>query len=256
MPLLLRHANITNVHREEPPVSSATFIGDEAASLLEQLARALRHEPMGLQSTLDAVVEDAVSTIEPAQYAGVILIKHGVLSPQATLGEPPHELDLLQQQLDSGPCSDCAVTQQVILIHDMAADDRWPAVASRAQALGVMSMLCMPLWVDKRRLGALSLYSDRPRAFASNEVQLIARLFATLAALALADAERVEQLQTALSNRDLIGQAKGILIERHRLTPDVAFRLLSAASQEVNVKLVEVARHLVETGELMGQVPG
>ena len=53
-------------------------------------------------------------------------------------------------------------------------------------------------------------------------------------------------------NRDLIGQAKGILIERHRLTPDAAFRMLSKASQAKNVKLIVIAQHLVDSGELLG----
>ena len=231
-------------------MSTATFVEEDVWSLFEQLARALRHQPMGLQATLDAIVSDAVTTIEPARYAGLILVKGGVLTPQATLGEPPHELDLLQQQLGTGPCLDCAGEQQVVRVHDTSVDDRWPAVLLRALELGVASMLCVPLWVDDRRLGALSLYSDRAGAFADAEVQLT-RLFGTHAALALAEADRVEQLQTALRNRDLIGQAKGILIERHRLTPDAAFRRLADVSQSTNVKLAAVAQHLVDTGELL-----
>jgi GAF domain-containing protein len=235
-------------------MSTTTFSEDDVWSLLEQLARALRRQPMGLQPTLDAIVSDAVSTIEPAQYAGLILVKSGVLTPQATLGDPPHELDLLQRHLGTGPCFDCAREQQLILVQDTSADDRWPAFLSRARDLGVASMVCVPLWVDNHRLGALSLYSERTGAFADAQVNLT-RLFATHAALALAEAERVEHLQTALHNRDLIGQAKGILIERRRLTPDNAFRCLAEVSQTVNVKLTVVARHLVETGELLSGSP-
>jgi AmiR/NasT family two-component response regulator len=78
-------------------------------------------------------------------------------------------------------------------------------------------------------------------------------LSATLAAIALAEAQRTGQLHTALGNRDLIGQAKAILMERHRMTADAAFGYLSqAASQDVNMKLTAVAQHLVETGELLG----
>jgi ANTAR domain len=62
-------------------------------------------------------------------------------------------------------------------------------------------------------------------------------------------------MRAAVVNRDLIGQAKGILMERHRITADAAFALLAEASQHKNVKLTEVAAHLVETGELTGS-PG
>jgi AmiR/NasT family two-component response regulator len=75
-------------------------------------------------------------------------------------------------------------------------------------------------------------------------------MFATLAALALADALRAEQMRAAVLNRDVIGQAKGILMERHRITADAAFALLAEASQRKNVKLTDVAAYLVETGEL------
>jgi AmiR/NasT family two-component response regulator len=77
-------------------------------------------------------------------------------------------------------------------------------------------------------------------------------LFATLAAIALAEAHRTDQLQTALANRDVIGQSKGILMERYRLTADAAFAHLTRASQDVSMKLSAVALHLVETGEMLG----
>ena len=61
----------------------------------------------------------------------------------------------------------------------------------------------------------------------------MARLFASQAALALAEAHRADQMRQALSSRDVIGQAKGILMERHRITADEAFGLLSKHSQRV-----------------------
>ena len=83
-----------------------------------------------------------------------------------------------------------------------------------------------PLWVDKLHLGTLSLYDHKPEAFASRHVELTG-LYATHAALALADAQRTAQLQAALLRRDIIGQAKGILIERDKITSDAAFEYLS-----------------------------
>ena len=112
-------------------------------------------------------------------------------------------------------------------------------------------MICLPLWIEEQCLGTLSLFGERANAFAERQVQL-PRLYATHAALALADAQRADQFGTALRNRDLIGQAKGILMERRRLTADDAFRCLSIASQAANRKLTAIAQHLVDTGELLG----
>ena len=113
------------------------------------------------------------------------------------------------------------------------------------------ALLCMPLWINDRSMGTLTLYSAQATAFNRSDTQLIG-LFAALAAVALADAQRTEQLREAIASRDLIGQAKGILIERHRITGDGAFSLLTRASHAVNIKVGEVASHLVEIGELLG----
>jgi len=56
-------------------------------------------------------------------------------------------------------------------------------------------------------------------------------------------------LHVALANREMIGQAQGILMERERITAEEAFDILRRASQHLNVKLRDVARNLVETGE-------
>lgn len=64
--------------------------------------------------------------------------------------------------------------------------------------------------------------------------------------------ERVDQLMAAIQSRDVIGQAKGILMERYGLTSDQAFQVLVSASSNSNVKLHDVALELVATGMLSG----
>lgn len=70
----------------------------------------------------------------------------------------------------------------------------------------------------------------------------------TLVGLALSSAYRQQTLGEALRSRELIGQAVGIVVERRRVTPTMAFRLLTRASQSSNRKLRDVAADLVETG--------
>jgi AmiR/NasT family two-component response regulator len=53
------------------------------------------------------------------------------------------------------------------------------------------------------------------------------------------------QLKTALVSRDLIGQAKGILIARGAADEEAAFAMLVTASQRTNVKVRDVAQRLV-----------
>lgn len=217
---------------------------------LDILARALHVKNAELVPALQAIVATAVGTLGSAQYAGLIIVARGEMVPQATTGRPPQLLDQLQQKLQDGPCINAAVQQALIRIDDMHRESRWPDFAAEAENLGICSMLCVPLQVHERCLGTLSLYSERAVAFTRDDEQ-ITTLFATLAAIALAEAQRTDQLQTALANRDVIGQAKGILMERQRITADAAFGYLAEASQNVNMKLTAVARHLVETGELL-----
>lgn len=64
--------------------------------------------------------------------------------------------------------------------------------------------------------------------------------------------ERVEHLTIAIENRDVIGQAKGILMERYGLSGDQAFEVLVSVSSTTNTKLHQVAADLITTRTLRG----
>jgi AmiR/NasT family two-component response regulator len=110
-------------------------------------------------------------------------------------------------------------------------------------------MISFRLFVTDNDLGALNLYSSQPHAF-DEDAEHVGLLFATHAAVALAAALQQEHLTQAIHGRDLIGQAKGILMERHKLTADQAFTVLVRTSQRSNTKLRDLAEHLANTGEL------
>ena len=196
-----------------------------------------------------AILALACRMVPGAEGAGVNLIVRNKFEPQAVLGAEPQELDLLQQRTGSGPCVDATRDQTIIEIDDTRSDGRWPEFGPRAVELGVLSMFCVPLWVDDLRLGSLSLYGMKPSAF-DQQTRNVAELLATHAALALSDAQRAAHLRRALINRDTIGQAKGILMERHRITADQAFALLTQASQTLNRKVADIAESVTMTGEL------
>jgi GAF domain-containing protein len=86
----------------------------------------------------------------------------GEFIPRASTGEPPLLLDRLQQELGDGPCVNAARYQSIFRIEDTGRDERWPEFSAEAARLNVRSMLCVPLWIDERSLGALSLYAGRP----------------------------------------------------------------------------------------------
>ncbi|WP_442939993.1 GAF and ANTAR domain-containing protein [Nocardioides sp. B-3] len=129
------------------------------------------------------------------------------------------------------PCHDSAWQGATMVSRDLAADSRWPLWAPKAVALGIGSALGAEL-VNKagdRRLGAVNLYWARARVFTSDEVAF-AHLMTRHAALALDASLTVEGLNIALDGRKRIGQARGILMERHGSDEDRAFAVLKRYS--------------------------
>ena len=95
---------------------------------------------------------------------------------------------------------------------------------------------------------ALNLYSRTPDVFGPS-ARTVAGLFGAQAALLLYGAEHASEMAQALGTRDLIGQAKGILMERFSFDDDRAFQMLVRSSQDTNLKLVEVARWLTASAD-------
>ncbi|MGY1638887.1 GAF and ANTAR domain-containing protein [Geodermatophilus sp. SYSU D00742] len=209
--------------------------------------RTERHPPV--QTTLEAITAAAVDAVPGAEDAGIsLVVDRSRIEARAPTGERPTALDTLQDRLDQGPCYSAIREDQTVHAPDLVAEDRWPRFAAAASERGVGSMLTVRLHhTAGPTLGALNLYASTPHAFDTDSVT-IARVFAVHAALALAAAEREEHLEAALRSRDRIGQAKGILMERYRLTPDQAFAVLASISSHTNRKLRDIADEIATTG--------
>lgn len=202
----------------------------------------------GVEATLDATCQLAVDAIEGCQSAGVSLVhRSGRIDTPAASTELVHRIHSMQNDVGEGPALDVIWEQHTVQIDDMSAiADRWPRFASRASELGVGSMLCFQLFTDRDTLGALNLFSDRPHAFDADDLER-GLIFASHGAVALAGAQSEDNWAGAVHSRQLIGEAVGILSERHAITTSAAFAMLSKASQEHNIKLRELAYRLVTT---------
>jgi GAF domain-containing protein len=224
---------------------------NDLAVTLGELARSL-HDDDGVEDTLRSIVSAAVGTVPGTQEAALSVIEaRRTVRTRAGTADLVYQVDQAQYDTGEGPCLDALYEQHTVRLSDMATETRWPRFTARAAELGVGSMLSFQLYVEQDNLGALNLYSSDTDAF-TDESEQVGLLFATHAAVAMADAQTKQHLSHAMAVRDLIGQAKGILMERHKLTGDQAFSLLVKTSQNTNTKLIDVARYLVETGELAG----
>lgn len=221
--------------------------------VMSRVARELQEEHGHVEATLQAIATQAVGVVPNAEECGIsYVIGRKKVEPRASTSDLPRKVDSLQERLGQGPCLDAIWESDLVRVDDVGADHRWPEFSEQAATLGAGSMLAFRLFVDGDRLGALNLYSRTPGAF-DDECQEIGQMLAAHAAVALAGAQHEEHLRAGMSNRDVIGQAKGILMERHRLTADQAFGVLTRVSQELNRKLFDVAREVTDTGAVPGR---
>lgn len=234
--------------RRAPVRAAGPSAEDDLVVRLSHLARSLQDED-DIDATLRAIARAAVSTIPGAGYAGIsVVLNRREIDTRAATAELAFDVDRAQYETGQGPCLDAIHEQRTVWVPDMTAETRWPRFTPRAARLGVLSMLAFQLYVRRDNLGALNLYARHTGAFTA-ESERVGLLFAAHAAVAMSGAQQHAHLTAALSARDVIGQAKGILMERHKLTADQAFAVLARASQRSNTKLVDVARAIAEEAE-------
>lgn len=200
------------------------------------------------EAVLTAIVDAAVPIVPGAGWAGASLVHRHRVEPAAASDDIVAKLDALQTSLDEGPALSVLDAQTTVRVDNLAVADKWPRFIPTAVEMGVHAMLVFPLFVQRGMLGVLTLYGSTPYAF-TEDAQAIGEILAQHAAVALAGSTAEEQLHLAVASRDVIGQAKGILMHRDRLTGLQAFTTLTKASQETNVRLVDVARWLVDEHE-------
>ncbi|MDX1620756.1 MAG: ANTAR domain-containing protein [Nitriliruptorales bacterium] len=202
---------------------------------------------------LQLSVDLAAEIIAGVDLADIMLVQDGEVTVPVSTDPIAVEIDQAQQQAGSGPCIDVLFDEDLdrVVIQDLQDEDRWPEFRKVASEHGVRSVAAYRVIrnVDgTKTLGAMNLFGFEPTR---NELAVdLGQVFATHVSTVLeAEIDR-EGLQTALATRDVIGQAKGILMERHRLTADQAFGLLRRASNNRNVKVRDLAQRVTETGEL------
>lgn len=196
----------------------------------------------------DRIVAAAVSEIPNATHAGLSLFFARSVRTESASDPIVEKVDQAQYDAGEGPCLTAGWERKTVLANDLAHESRWPNFAARAVDLGIRAMLAVQLFVENDSMGALNLYSSEADAFDSDD-ENVALLLGAHAAVAMSAHRMRANFDIALTSRDLIGQAKGILMERYKIGGQQAFELLVWASQHSHTKLRDVAQTLAETGE-------
>ena len=228
----------------------ASPVVDGLAGLLVQLGGVVLSTET-LETAVALVTRLAAVTIPGTAGAGVTLVDERGRRTTAASDPLVTEADALQYAFDSGPCLSAWSEQVTVRIDRLDTEERWPRWTEAAAELGIASMISLPLVADDTSVGAIKVYSRHAGVYdthAEHVLGLVAEQAAVLLVnmLTLADARRLStQLAGALHRRDVIGQAKGVLMAQGADGEETAFAMLVAASQRSNLKLVEVADHLM-----------
>jgi GAF domain-containing protein len=226
---------------------------------LDKAVRTLAHLLLAeetLEDTLGRVAGLACRTLDACDMASLTMISDGRPSTPVQTDPAVGALDAAQYRSERGPCLEAYSVRQVVRGTISNSAEHWPEFTAAAAEAGIRSVMAVPLVASQRRLGALNLYSRTAESYDEDD-EATATLFSEQAAVACANAEvywrtysLTEHLREALESRDLIGQAKGILMARRGCTPDAAFETLRKASQHRNIKLRQIAEQVVYLGDL------
>jgi GAF domain-containing protein len=205
---------------------------------------------------LDRLVCHSVELLAADAAAIMLADSQRDLRVVASSSEDAEVMDLLQLQADEGPCVDCVRTGAPVSVADLAeAVSRWPHfVAAVAQRGAFRSVHALPLRLRGEAIGAMNLFHPHPGRLPEDDLAL-GQALADVATIGILSERAIhrgevltEQLQTALTSRVIIEQAKGVLAQQGGLSMDAAFGRLRGYARDRNERLSVVARRVVETG--------
>lgn len=235
-----------------PDTAARSDDGRTENELLEQIT-AIAHslsEAETVDGLLQLIVDLGEEYLDGCDGASLMLIgKDRTISTPAYSSRVAQQSDLAQYEADEGPCLDALRDHAVYMIDDLQTEERWPKYRAVALELGVRSMLSYRLYAKGRTFGALDFYSKRPNVY-SPFSKVIGQVFASHAGVALKGAFSEAGMEKTIASRDIIGQAKGILMERRDMSAEDAFDTLRTLSRNNNIPVRELAEQIVTSREI------
>jgi hypothetical protein len=222
---------------------------DRVALQFAELLRDMeQRQPGDSDAAMRDLTQTAVLALPGATCAGITVVTRSneVITVSATSSEA-EKVDDIQRRNGEGPCLEAAWEQHTLRVHDVAAERRWPLFCRDTLSdTGIRSVVSFQLFKMRDSMGALNFYAERAGAFDDDSVEL-GLILATHTAVAWNLLLRDKQFRSALASRDIIGQAKGMLMERFDIDAAAAFELLRTLSQDSNTPLAQLAERVIRS---------
>jgi len=207
-----------------------------------------------LEAALSELTE-SVTAVLGLCGSGVTMAEEGQLRFVTAVTQASGELERIQEEQQAGPCRDAYETGEVVRVSDVRQESaRWPEFSATATRLAVAGVAGIPMRLADQIIGALNLYSPKPREWSDEDIT-VARVLADVATSYVVNASKLrqqeqltEQLQHALESRVVIEQAKGITAYKHAVTIEQAYQLMRRHARSNNASLRLVAEAIVAVG--------
>lgn len=203
---------------------------------------------------------DHANIVTGSQGAGVMLAGSDGLGSAAASDDQVIEIELLQDRIQSGACHRAYTSDELVIVDDLTARKEWPDYVELALELGFRSVIGVPMRACGETIGVLSLYRRTPGPWSEADIEC-AEIVTAMGAGYVLHANRLRaqhhlagRLEAALGSRDVIGQAKGLLMARHGVGARDAFAMLRTTSNEHRLGLREAAARLL-ADERTGPTP-
>jgi len=202
------------------------------------------------ESVHQSLCSSAVELVDGCDHASLMLRKNGRAVTVAASDEIARRVDLMEQSLDEGPCLDAMDEGEPDqhMCPDLTTGSKWPRLAARILAeTEVKGMAGFRIRQEGQKVGALNIFSDTAGALSEQSLEqaIMLTAFASVALAALERGEEASTLRRGLESNREIGKAIGLLMAMHDIDDDQAFQMLAKVSQEMNVKVAEVANRVI-----------
>jgi GAF domain-containing protein len=225
---------------------------DELSAVFARMSGLLLSEET-VETSLGLLSSLAQETVPGSIGAGVSILDERGRRSAGSTDARVRQADSLQYELDEGPCLAAAAGRELVRIHDLAADQRWPRWADAVRPLGLRAAMSSPMVAGNGALGAIKVYADQPGTFDGHSEHLLT-LFSAQAAILVANlqthdrAKRLsERMREAFRGRDAVSVAKGILMGRNTVDEDTAFAMLMARAEREGAPLIQTARGIIDS---------